>query len=77
MNDLKTIFLIGLMVIASPSQADESTTAHETKLVCHDALGKDNKPIKDKTGKVKQNCKKVKIHKKFEGTKVPDKKAKK
>jgi hypothetical protein len=29
---------------------------------------------KDKSGKEKEVCKKVKIHKKLDGTKVPDKK---
>ena len=39
----------------------------ETKKVCLDQ--------KDaKTGKSKQVCKEVKVHKKLEGTKVPDKK---
>lgn len=39
----------------------------ETKRVCVDQ--KDQK-----TGKTKQVCKEVKVHKKLEGTKVPDKK---
>ncbi len=45
----------------------------ETKKVCVDVM-KDGKPVKDAKGNVKQNCKEVKIHKKLEGTKVPEKK---
>ena len=47
----------------------------ETKEVCHDKVGKDGKPVVDpKTKKPKQDCKKIKVHKKLEGTKVPEKK---
>lgn len=46
----------------------------ETKKVCVD-VRKDGKDVIDpKTGKVKQTCKEVKVHKKLEGTPVPDKK---
>lgn len=48
--------------------------AVETKQVCKDVVGKDGKPVKLKDGKVKQQCKTIKVHKKLEGTKVPDKK---
>lgn len=51
------------------------TFAAETKQVCIDAMTKDGKPIIDtKTGKPKQECREMKVHKKLEGTKVPDKK---
>ena len=46
----------------------------EMKTVCMDKLGKDGQPVKDKAGKVQQTCKEIKVHKKLEGTKVPDKK---
>jgi hypothetical protein len=50
----------------------------ETKQVCHDRLDKKGNPVVDKkTGKTAQNCKTIKIHKKFEGTTVPEKPAKK
>jgi hypothetical protein len=49
----------------------------ETKKVCVDVKDKAGKEVKDpKTGKVKQNCKQVKQHKKLEGTTVPDGKKK-
>jgi uncharacterized protein YcfJ len=47
-------------------------TAPRTKEVCKDVVGKDNKPVKNKDGSVKQACKTIKVHKKAEGTKIPD-----
>jgi len=53
-------------------QAEEKK---ETVKVCVDIKDKEGKPVKDaKTGKVKQSCKEMKVHKKLEGTKVPEKK---
>lgn len=47
----------------------------EVKEVCHDKVDKAGKPVMDKkTGKPVQECKKIKVHKKLEGTKVPEKK---
>ena len=46
----------------------------ETKRVCIDVKDKDGKVAKDAKGNAKQSCKQVKIHKKLEGTKVPEKK---
>jgi len=52
--------------------ADE---APKTKQVCIDVQGKDGKPVIDpKTKKPKQDCKTVKVHKKHEGTAIPEKK---
>ena len=49
----------------------------ETRKVCVDIKDKEGKPVKDKDGKTKQNCKDVKVHKKLEGAeKVPDPKKK-
>lgn len=49
--------------------------AAEIKEVCRDKVDKTGKPIMDKkTGKPAQDCKKIKIHKKLEGTEVPVKK---
>ncbi len=49
----------------------------EVKTVCLDVQGKDGKPVMDpKTGKPKQNCTKVKVREKFEGTKIEDAKKK-
>jgi len=54
-----------------------SSTAYaeaQIKEVCRDKAGKDGKPITGKNGKVVQECKKIKVHKKLEGTEVPVKK---
>ena len=45
-----------------------------TTQVCVDVKDKSGEPVKDKSGKVKQNCKTMKKHEKLEGTKVPEKK---
>ena len=72
------IFVAGLALSLSyPVYANnhEKKAEPETKKVCVDAQGKDGKPIIDpKTNKPKQNCKEVKVHKKHEGTAVPEKK---
>ena len=46
----------------------------ETRQVCVDVKDKEGKPVKDKEGKVKQQCKEVKQHKKLEGHEIPGKK---
>jgi hypothetical protein len=38
----------------------------QIKEVCKDAVGKDGKPVVGKDGKPKQECKKIKVHKKAE-----------
>ena len=50
----------------------------EMKEVCKDKLDKAGKVVMDKkTGKPAQECKKIKVHKKVEGEKVPDQTKKK
>jgi len=46
----------------------------EKEKVCIDKIGKDGKTVVDKAGKPQQECKEIKVHKKLEGTKVPEKK---
>lgn len=48
--------------------------ASETKEVCIDVKDKEGKVVVQKNGKPKQNCKTMKVHKKLDGTKVPEKK---
>lgn len=43
------------------------------KEVCHDKKDKKGQEVKGKDGKVVQECKKIKVHKKLEGTPVPTK----
>jgi hypothetical protein len=62
MKALITSILMALVIV--PAYADKEP---ETKRVCVEE--------KDaKTGKVKEVCKNIKVHKKLEGTKVPEKK---
>jgi azurin len=70
MKKLLTLALVA--VFAMPVMAADE--APKTKQICKDTIGKDNKPVKNKDGSVKQTCKTIKIHEKHEGTKVPEKK---
>ena len=64
-----------LILVAVPTV---KSVQAETKQVCHDRMDKAGRPVIDKkTGKPTQDCKTIKIHKKFEGTAVPEKSAKK
>ena len=51
-----------------------SVFAAEEKTVCVDKIGKDGKVLKAKDGKPQQECKKIKVHKKLDGTAIPEKK---
>lgn len=66
---LPIVIGIGLLFMANLAHAEGTV-----KEVCKDRLDKAGKVVKDKSGKVKQDCKKIKVHKKLEGTKVPEKK---
>jgi hypothetical protein len=68
---MKSLILSLFMAFAAINIAHAEA---ETKMVCVDKVGKDGQPVKDKAGKVQQTCKEIKVHKKLEGTKVPDKK---
>jgi hypothetical protein len=48
--------------------------AAEKKTICKDVVGKNGQVVKNKDGTTKQQCKTIKVHKKLEGTKVPEKK---
>jgi len=60
---------IGLLFLSNLAHAEA-----QIKEVCKDRLDKAGKVVVDKAGKAKQDCKKIKIHKKLEGTPVPEKK---
>ena len=60
---------IGLLFLANLAHAEGTV-----KEVCKDRLDKAGKVVVDKSGKAKQECKKIKVHKKLEGTPVPEKK---
>lgn len=65
------VLAIALAMAPTMSWADAEP---KTKKVCVDVKDKEGKPVLDsKTGKPKQSCKEVKVHKKLEGTEVPKK----
>jgi hypothetical protein len=49
----------------------------KTKKVCKDVMDKSGKAVKNKDGTTKQTCKEIRVHKKHEGTAIPEKGAKK
>jgi hypothetical protein len=63
------VIAVAAITLSVPAQAET-----QTKQVCKDVIGKDNKPVKNKDGTTKQTCKTIKVHKKLEGTPVPTKK---
>lgn len=63
----KIITLLALLVATSMFAAEE-------KQVCVDKTGKDGKVLVGKDGKPQQTCKTIKVHKKLEGTALPEKK---
>jgi hypothetical protein len=89
MNALTTFLVAGIFAVSTAACAGEKKEeqkkevaaevkkAPEVKTVCLDVQGKDGKPVIDpKTKKPKQNCTKVKVRQKFEGTKIEDAKKK-
>ena len=70
-NSVAVMFM-ALCLVLLPHQAKAEA---EIKEVCKDKVDKAGKPVMDKkTGKQAQDCKKIKVHKKLEGTEVPVKK---
>jgi hypothetical protein len=76
MKYLLALFL-SATAVAFVAPAHASDEGNQTKKVCLDVQGKDGKPVIDpKTKAPKQDCKTVKVHKKFEGHAVPEGKKK-
>jgi len=69
MNKLLEILLLSMVV-------STAYAGGEMKEVCHDKMDKAGKPVM-KNGQPVQECKKIKVHKKLEGTAVPEDKKKK
>ena len=57
---------------SAPAATAPAAPAPEYKTVCLDVQGKDGKPVLGKDGKPRQNCTKVRVRQKFEGTKIED-----
>ena len=67
-------FLIALNIVIWGIVSFELAHATaETKEVCRDKTDSKGAVVKGKDGKPIQLCKKIKVHKKHEGTKVPAK----
>lgn len=64
------IFIAAIVVIL----ATAPSFAAEEKTVCRDKTDQKGQVVKGKDGKPVQECKKIKVHKKLEGTQVPEKK---
>lgn len=60
-----------VLVLLSIALASTAFAGGETKEVCDVQKDKAGKVVKNKDGSDKQVCKKVKVHKKVEGTAVP------
>jgi hypothetical protein len=70
MKQLLTLVIMAMIATAAMSA--------DTKTVCKDVKRKDGKSLLDKkTGKPVRECKKIRVHKKVDGTPVPTKPAKK
>jgi hypothetical protein len=62
--------MIALIILITTNPAYAEAT---TKEVCRDKTDKAGQVVRDKRGKTTQVCKKIKVHKKVDGTKVPEK----
>ena len=63
-----------LALVTSLALVGTAYAGGEMKEVCTDKKDKAGKVVNGKDGKPVQECKKIKVHKKVEGTKVPEKK---
>jgi capsular polysaccharide biosynthesis protein len=74
MNIIEHTIVVFAAVLCLLTVSYNTPVYAETTQVCVDVKDKAGEPVKDKSGKVKQNCKTMKKHEKLEGTPVPDKK---
>jgi beta-lactamase regulating signal transducer with metallopeptidase domain len=72
MNYIVSIIALIVLIATNPAYAEVTT-----KEVCRDKVDKAGQVVKDKSGKTTKVCKKVKVHKKVDGTRVPEKPPKK
>lgn len=63
-----------LLALLALSISATAFAGGETKEVCEPVKDKTGNVVKNKDGTEKQTCKKIKVHKKVEGEKVPEKK---
>jgi hypothetical protein len=72
MNYIVAIFALIVLIATNPAYAES-----KTKEVCRDKTDKAGNVVRDKSGKTTKVCKKIKVHKKVDGTPVPEKAVKK
>ena len=63
-----------LLLLLAITMSATAFAGGEIKEVCKDKVDKAGKVVNGKDGKPVQECKKIKVHKKLEGTPVPVKK---
>jgi hypothetical protein len=68
MNYIIAAFALIVLIATNPAYAEG-----KTKEVCRDKVDKAGNVVRDKSGKTTKVCKKVKVHKKVDGTRVPEK----
>lgn len=68
------IGLLSVLIALSLGLTGKVYAEAEVKKVCVDKVTNDGKPVIGKDGKPVQECKEIKVHKKLEGTRVPEKK---
>jgi hypothetical protein len=66
---MKTLIFVAGLIFSVSAMAEA-----EIKKVCKDKVDAKGQVVKGKDGKPVQECKEIKVHKKLEGTKVPEKK---
>jgi hypothetical protein len=71
---MKQLIALIVLSLATTFAVAAEEKKPETQKVCVDKTTKDGKPVLGKDGKPTQECKQMKVHKKLEGTKVPEKK---
>lgn len=71
---IKKIIQISLAFLACFSYTMSVASEVKTQKVCVDKITKEGKNVRDKQGKKVQECKEMRVHKKLDGTKVPEKK---
>jgi hypothetical protein len=65
--------VLALMMVMGIAICLPALAGGEVKEVCTPKVDKAGKPVNDKkTGKQAEDCKKIKVHKKVEGEKVPE-----
>lgn len=63
--------IASLALVGTTYAGDEGPGKGEVKEVCHPKKDKAGKEVVGKDGKTVQECKKIKVRKKLEGTEIP------